>query len=235
MKTIAILSGALWLAFAQTASASTIVQHSGSTNPGTEGFTNDGGGPVFGSAVIGPPAAWNLTGPWCCEYNMHALTSAQATALWSENWTLTAKMQDLATGTGSFGQGIYADILLNGTRFDLDLTPSGSDQILSDLDAHPYTISGLGTGYATFTMVFDPTTHTVDDYVNGTLAISNSAGTSEGSNFVLFGGVNGNFSLVQLATGSVPELSTWAMMAIGFAGLGLAGWRKAKRDVAIAA
>jgi hypothetical protein len=99
----------------------------------------------------------------------------------------------------------------------------------SDLGAHPYTISGLGTSYATFTMVFDPTTHTVDDYVNGTLAISGSAGISEGSNIVLFGGVNGNFNLVQLATTGIPEPSTWAMMAIGFAGLGFVGYRKSQR------
>jgi hypothetical protein len=30
------------------------------------------------------------------------------------------------------------------------------------------------------------------------------------------------------ATGSVPELSTWGMMALGFAGLGFAGYRKAR-------
>jgi hypothetical protein len=27
---------------------------------------------------------------------------------------------------------------------------------------------------------------------------------------------------------SIPEASTWAMMLLGFAGLGFAGWRKAK-------
>src|SRR5579863_8689470 len=179
MKRIAVLFGALLLAFAHGADAAIIAQHSGSTNPGSEGFTNDGGGAVFGSPVTGPPPAWNLTGPWCCEYNMYTLTLAQGAALWSENWTLTVNMQDLATGTGSFGEGIYADVLINGTRFDLDLTPDGSDQILSDHGALPYTVSGLGTGYATFKMVFDPTSHTVNDYVNGALAISNSPGVSE--------------------------------------------------------
>jgi hypothetical protein len=32
--------------------------------------------------------------------------------------------------------------------------------------------------------------------------------------------------------GSVPELSTWLMMLVGFAGLGLAGWRRGRRQAA---
>jgi hypothetical protein len=34
------------------------------------------------------------------------------------------------------------------------------------------------------------------------------------------------FNFVQLDTGSVPEPSTWAMMLIGFAGLGFAAYRR---------
>jgi uncharacterized protein (TIGR03118 family) len=34
---------------------------------------------------------------------------------------------------------------------------------------------------------------------------------------------------------TVPEPSTWALMALGFAGLGLAGWRSRRRSVAVAA
>jgi hypothetical protein len=33
----------------------------------------------------------------------------------------------------------------------------------------------------------------------------------------------------------IPEPSTWALMALGFAGLGFAGWRSRRRSVAIAA
>jgi hypothetical protein len=34
---------------------------------------------------------------------------------------------------------------------------------------------------------------------------------------------------------SVPEPSTWAMMALGFAGLGFAGCRKQRKEVPLAA
>jgi hypothetical protein len=37
------------------------------------------------------------------------------------------------------------------------------------------------------------------------------------------------------ATGSVPEPSTWAMMALGFAGLGFAGFRRARKHAIAAA
>ena len=34
---------------------------------------------------------------------------------------------------------------------------------------------------------------------------------------------------------AIPEPSTWALMALGFAGLGFAGWRSRRRSVSIAA
>jgi hypothetical protein len=39
-------------------------------------------------------------------------------------------------------------------------------------------------------------------------------------------GANQNFTL-DIVAGAVPEPSTWAMMLLGFAGLGLVGYRKA--------
>jgi hypothetical protein len=38
-----------------------------------------------------------------------------------------------------------------------------------------------------------------------------------------------------VTVGSVPETSTWAMMVIGFAGLGYAGYRASRRAAAATA
>jgi hypothetical protein len=51
-------------------------------------------------------------------------------------------------------------------------------------------------------------------------------------NYTLPGTVN---SVTGYVGGVVPELSTWAMMLLGFAGLGFAGYRASRKSVAPAA
>jgi hypothetical protein len=96
----------------------------------------------------------------------------------------------------------------------------------------------LGTGYATITMAYDAATMTVDYYVNGSLVISDYAGFAYAqSPVVVFGGDNANFQLVSLATSAsgVPEPSPWAMMGLGFAGLGWMGYRSSRKSAPLAA
>jgi hypothetical protein len=83
-------------------------------------------------------------------------------------------------------------------------------------------------------MKFDHLTDMVDYYVNGSLVLSNNPGFSEGGGYVFFGGVDGNFNLVSLTVGTtgIPESSTWAMLVLGFAGLGFVGYRRTKSGVA---
>jgi hypothetical protein len=40
---------------------------------------------------------------------------------------------------------------------------------------------------------------------------------------------------VDVGVSSIPEPSTWAMMLLGFAGLGFAGYRASRKSVALAA
>ena len=51
------------------------------------------------------------------------------------------------------------------------------------------------------------------------------------------GGPNGEATVFYggVAVANVPESSTWAMMLLGFAGLGFAGYRAARKGVSLAA
>ena len=72
---------------------------------------------------------------------------------------------------------------------------------------------------------------------------SESAGITTNAiavDFTGFLGVTGSidvaqsFASIDVTTPSVPETSTWAMMLLGFAGLGYAAYRKGRPTVSIA-
>jgi len=49
-----------------------------------------------------------------------------------------------------------------------------------------------------------------------------------------FNGTDATFTNYAFTVSGVPEPSTWAMMALGFAGLGFAGYRTSRKRVAVA-
>jgi hypothetical protein len=77
-------------------------------------------------------------------------------------------------------------------------------------------------------IAYDGTDYYISNINSGTMSVFNSSGTWLDDvtlqNASLVEGLSVNFAAV-LGT---PEPSTWAMMALGFAGLGFAGYRKAK-------
>ena len=74
--------------------------------------------------------------------------------------------------------------------------------------APKYTITGLGTGAVSLTFVYDNSTQTGNAYVNGVEVVSGYAGYAAGgagTGAAIFGGVDGDFSKVELQTGtSIP-------------------------------
>jgi hypothetical protein len=85
----------------------------------------------------------------------------------------------------------------------------------------------LGTQSFTLSLASDvpytPFTHTFTD-ASGFLSFVESGPASQQGSL-----------LTNVSVSTVPEASTWAMMALGFAGLGFAGYRRAKRPAAFSA
>jgi PEP-CTERM motif len=80
-------------------------------------------------------------------------------------------------------------------------------------------------------LLFDVGTTTTEWGMHPLFAIW-SEGNGYGSAFT--GQVAGveyyNIQGIATSSGAVPEPSTWAMLGLGFAGLGLAGWRRTRKD-----
>jgi hypothetical protein len=241
---------ALFFLASSPAGATIIAEHSGSTNPATEGFVvppgyNSGNGaPVTNDLGLGINA-WNVNGSWCCSGEAYDLSSAQVSTLTTTEWVFSVNMRDLSTTTSNTGYGPnsyggVATTVANGLRFSIDLHSDGSGgQVLSadPFAAGPtYDIAGLGTGYALIQIAYDPTTKTADYYVNDVEVISGFAGYSNYYEpWVSFGAQDSNFNLVELETnapvpGSSPEPSSWTLVASGgMVALGLVGRRKVFR------
>ena len=83
--------------------------------------------------------------------------------------------------------------------------------------------SGTGMGCPVPTMANDETITSYEDTFD---TFIEAPGTYDGTTYeVLYGGFRWGFNFTAI---DVPELSTWAAMLLGFAGLGLIGYRKSK-------
>jgi F5/8 type C domain-containing protein/PEP-CTERM motif-containing protein len=103
------------------------------------------------------------------------------------------------------------------TSFEVLTSTTGSSfSVVAGPFTPPY---GANTTY-TYDKAFTPTLAQYVEFDFGTYSIADAPNAG--------GGVGQGAGISQLSVGAVPEPSTWAMMIVGFAGLGFAGYRKAK-------
>jgi hypothetical protein len=145
-----------------------------------------------------------------CTGQFFAVTPGQ-----SETFTFGSAVKDVSVYIGSLDDENSITINLAGggsvsyTGAQLAVI-SGEERSVSDPipGGDPTIYGGLTNGRWTFT-----------DTSNDIIGTTVSNGTAISSN---------SFEIAQITT-SVPEPSTWAMMLIGFAGLGYAGYRTSRR------
>jgi hypothetical protein len=165
--------------------------------------------------------------------NIHAAGGSSVAgqgAFFQENQTIVQfQVYDPVSGGGattnelsSYGYDELPVFDSNGDTFLNDGTYTMETNKIYDVQLTVYAelwIRGeLGGGAGAFTAFVDPTFAIgpgVADPSQYSFVFSNGIGNSSGS--------------------PVPEPSTWAMMLLGFAGLGLSGYRSARRKIAIAA
>jgi hypothetical protein len=180
------------------------------------GATGDGslypagyGVQCFGSNCVAAPALSTST-----------LTSKQFFAV------LPGQSETFTFGYAAEDVGVYIGSLDDENSLTLNFKGGGSttytgDQLAGVSGASTPLCSGDCTIYGTLTNGRWTFTDSSRDIVGITI----SEGTTVPSN---------SFEIAQITT-SVPEPSAWAMMMLGFAGLGFAGYRTSRKAVSIAA
>jgi hypothetical protein len=201
---------------------------------------------LFGAAAAGQAAVYDLTQNFCsstCAPNPYG--------------TVTV------TQNGPDGLAVTVS-LLGGNQFH-DTNDSQHHALMFDLANSSITISGLpspftangsqsnasggvdGDGAGSWDFVLNYPHHSgppagITSYsfdITATSALSplsfltNGKGLYFATDILAFNGNTGNVGSNSFT--AVPESSTWAMMLVGFADLGLAGWRKVKGAATIGA
>jgi hypothetical protein len=240
-----VLALALALAAAHPGRAAEIASHQGATDPLTEGFTfiqMDGvgiPGQVFNDMGFD---AWTLVGSsfftqtW---YQTGALTPAQKAALQAEGWTASLRAR-VTEGAPALNVA-FANLDTGTRRFDINLglNPLGDTFVRLNtavpglgvpIPGPTFTLTGSGSTYHLFQLVYDPVSQSADLFVDGVERISDYLGHTDfvedrGFYWGVALGAHGRFNLARLETGqglvAVPEPSARLLLAAG--GLGLLG------------
>jgi len=256
MKTInrALFGGLVLTAFAASAQAAFTISYLGDADPTTQGFTAFS---CCGSSVVGPiandlgHAVWSIagtsTGPQFAYYS-GPLSAAQNQDVASGGYVVSLEgrvLQGLAPVYSEAEPYVIASALLDtgGKRFLVSLGLDAAGDTVAVLPTSitlgtgsavlnygpRFTLTGSGSSYHVYDLVFDPATSLADLYVDGTVRLQGYAGTTdyagvfEGLNFGAWSGGQGNFASVRLTAPGAPPVPEPAVLAMLLAGLGLVG------------
>jgi hypothetical protein len=127
-----------------------------------------------------------------------------------------------------------------GTLYEAAVGPGvGAPDVLVDVSTlsivHSFTLGGVPQ-FAVFGLAYDGTTmFAVEGNSVYSVNLANGALTLTATYAGGLGAANGEAFLNESVTGGVPEPSTWAMMLLGFAGIGFMAYRRNSKPALIAA
>ena len=171
-------------------------------------------------------------------------------------WTVTSNNVDIVSGPNAPSGGVAA---YQGTQF-LDLVGYGStggiSQTFSTVIGQTYNLS-FAYGNNPWSTNSAPPSALVDITSSGDVLstiVAHDGSTASNINWTLYsgtfvagstittlsfdtkvGGNNGGILLDAVSVSAVPELSTWVMMLMGFAGIGMMAYRRARKASSIGA
>jgi PEP-CTERM motif len=199
-----------------------IIQHSGATDPTTEGF-----GLNMGAGSVGPlnndqgVNAWVTaipSGSSTLEYT-ESLTSQQETEVVGQDWTMSAILR-VVQSSSTLGN-IFVGFSTGAQTFDLEFgSESNGDPFVRASTTPVFILSGAGSTYNGYQLIYNATTGMADLWVNGIEKISDITGTQSSQAAGLAWGIaqsgaspfQANWNLVSL---SVPEPSTIFLFFLG--------------------
>ena len=149
--------------------------------------------------------------------------------------SISGSVSDTCTGTPCVPQ--YRNIigLLTPHQSFGGLSDIGGDNLIFPAPASPF-LDSAGLVFSIGGVGVDPCAFTAGCYMNVYYAPNASSGGPQYQLYMSNFGANGvDFVLTAEVASSVPEPSTWAMLLLGFAGLGFMTYRRKSKPAVMAA